>query len=285
MQQKPASKTRRACGVIINGGGTNGKATQRGGADIKVGGARSKSGADLIFERKGTRTLILFQSPFSSLHHRRRPSLEPPTTRLRPWDARPAVLECRRRQRPPSTELPALVIVSTSLLPFFSNVRETGSLLLPGATDATPAATTMSAAAAATEALHPRCQLPLLREDSFPVELRAFIRCQPVAIVSRRTTSPPPSWETPAPLARTGGASTPLICEVEQRPTLLSSLFRYFDWMLGYWILRRECLVYCARLVEYEGDYGRMIMVRSYSDARGVDENEYGMGLCPSISD
>jgi len=37
--------------------------------------------------------------------------------------------------------------------------------------------------------------------------------------------------------------------------------------------------------VEYEGDYGRMIMVRSYSDARGVDENEYGMGLCPSISD
>jgi len=26
-------------------------------------------------------------------------------------------------------------------------------------------------------------------------------------------------------------------------------------------------------------------MVRSYSDARGVDENEYGMGLCPSISD
>jgi len=36
--------------------------------------------------------------------------------------------------------------------------------------------------------------------------------------------------------------------------------------------------------VEYEGDYGCMIMVRSYSDARGVDENEYGMGLCPSIS-
>jgi len=74
------------------------------------------------------RTLILSQSPFSSLHHRRHLSLELPTTRLRPWDARPAALECRRRQRPPSTELPALVIVSTSLLPFFSNAREMGRI-------------------------------------------------------------------------------------------------------------------------------------------------------------
>ena len=52
-------------------------------------------------------------------------------------------------------------------------------------------------------------------------KLRAFIRCQPVAIASRRTASPPPSRETSAPLMRTGGASSPLICEVEQRPTAI----------------------------------------------------------------
>ena len=63
--------------------GTNGKATQRGGADIKVGGAWSKSGADPIFERKGTRTLINARSFFFST----------PSTRLQPLgraSARPA---------------------------------------------------------------------------------------------------------------------------------------------------------------------------------------------------
>ena len=62
---------------------------------------------------------------------------------------------------------------------------------------------------------------PFCARISSRSKLRAFIRCQPVAIASRRTASPPPSRETSAPLMRTGGASSPLICEVEQRPTAI----------------------------------------------------------------
>ena len=41
----------------------------------------------------------------------------------------------------------------------------------------------------------------------------------PSWLFSRRTTSPPPSREPPAPLVRAGRASSPLIRKIEQRPT------------------------------------------------------------------
>ncbi|QCD90283.1 hypothetical protein DEO72_LG4g1238 [Vigna unguiculata] len=87
----------------------------------------------------------------------------------------------------------------------------------------------------------PTVPIPPFARGFLPGRSSARSVASPSQSFSCRTTSPPPWRELPTPLVRTGGASSPLICEVEQRPTttmllrlaggsaadnFLSSLFR-----------------------------------------------------------